>query len=205
MASLRRKLVVVGDGACGKTSLLMRFHEGRFPEHYTPTVFENRVTDIIVDSRRVELALWDTAGQEQFDHLRSLSYPGADIVLICFAIDSPVSLDNVVEKWITEVRHFCPKTPVYLIGLKKDIRTDQKMIDSMKRTHERPVATQEAEAIARQIGADRYLECSARTGEGITEVFETATRGTIRTAPAAVKPAASAAAKEDEGCSCIII
>ncbi|KXS19010.1 ras-like GTP-binding protein Rho1 [Gonapodya prolifera JEL478] len=203
MASLRKKLVVVGDGACGKTSLLMRFHEGRFPDHYIPTVFENRVTDLLVDSRRVELALWDTAGQEQFDHLRSLSYPGADIVLICFAIDSPVSLDNVVEKWMEEVRHFCPKTPIFLIGLKKDVRTDPRVLENMKRTHERPVATAEGEAVARRIGADRYLECSARTGEGVTDVFETATRYSLRSSPTA-PPGTSAPVNENGGC-CIIL
>ncbi|KAJ1498683.1 hypothetical protein HMI55_004802, partial [Coelomomyces lativittatus] len=65
---------------------------------YVPTVFENYVADIDVDGKRVELALWDTAGQEDYDRLRPLSYPDSHVILICFAIDSPDSLENVNEK-----------------------------------------------------------------------------------------------------------
>jgi len=63
-----------------------------------PTVFENYVADVEVDGKHVELALWDTAGQEDYDRLRPLSYPDSHVILICFAIDSPDSLDNVQEK-----------------------------------------------------------------------------------------------------------
>ena len=62
MASIRKKLVIVGDGACGKTCLLIVFSKDQFPEVYVPTVFENYVADIEVDGKCVELALWDTAG-----------------------------------------------------------------------------------------------------------------------------------------------
>lgn len=65
---------------------------------YVPTVFENYVADVEVDGKHVELALWDTAGQEDYDRLRPLSYPDSHVILICFAIDSPDSLDNVQEK-----------------------------------------------------------------------------------------------------------
>jgi small GTP-binding protein len=70
----------------------------RYHQVYVPTVFENYVADVEVDGRHVELALWDTAGQEDYDRLRPLSYPDSHVILICFAIDSPDSLDNVQEK-----------------------------------------------------------------------------------------------------------
>uniref|UniRef100_A0A667X2A8 Rho-related GTP-binding protein RhoA-C n=1 Tax=Myripristis murdjan TaxID=586833 RepID=A0A667X2A8_9TELE len=92
MAAIRKKLVIVGDGACGKTCLLIVFSKDQFPEVYVPTVFENYVADIEVDSKQVELALWDTAGQEDYDRLRPLSYPDTDVILMCFSIDSPDSL-----------------------------------------------------------------------------------------------------------------
>lgn len=63
-----------------------------------PTVFENYVADIVVDDKKIELALWDTAGQEDYDRLRPLSYPDTNVLLICFSIDSPDSLENVPEK-----------------------------------------------------------------------------------------------------------
>lgn len=62
MAAIRKKLVIVGDGACGKTCLLIVFSKDQFPDVYVPTVFENYVADIEVDGKQVELALWDTAG-----------------------------------------------------------------------------------------------------------------------------------------------
>lgn len=76
---------------------------------YVPTVFENYVADVEVDGKHVELALWDTAGQEDYDRLRPLSYPDSHVILICFAIDSPDSLDNVQEK----VRRSPPYPPYY--------------------------------------------------------------------------------------------
>ena len=69
-----------------------------FSQVYVPTVFENYVADVEVDGKHVELALWDTAGQEDYDRLRPLSYPDSHVILICFAVDSPDSLDNVQEK-----------------------------------------------------------------------------------------------------------
>uniref|UniRef100_A0A2I3TXI5 Ras homolog family member C n=2 Tax=Homininae TaxID=207598 RepID=A0A2I3TXI5_PANTR len=96
MAAIRKKLVIVGDGACGKTCLLIVFSKDQFPEVYVPTVFENYIADIEVDGKQVELALWDTAGQEDYDRLRPLSYPDTDVILMCFSIDSPDSLGETV-------------------------------------------------------------------------------------------------------------
>ncbi|KXS14737.1 GTP-binding protein rho5 [Gonapodya prolifera JEL478] len=182
-APIRRKLVIVGDGACGKTCLLIRFSQGKFPEVYVPTVFENYVADVHVDGKHVELALWDTAGQEDYDRLRPLSYPDSHVILICYAVDSPDSLDNVKEKWISEVLHFCAGLPFLLIGLKRDLRNDPRVIDELRKTHQRPVDYEEGEDVARKIGASRYLECSAKSGEGVTEVFEHATRAALASKP----------------------
>ncbi|KAG9121309.1 GTP-binding protein Rho1, partial [Ceratobasidium sp. 392] len=139
MSEIRRKLVIVGDGACGKTCLLIVFSKGTFPEVYVPTIFENYVADVEVDGKRVELALWDAAGQEgrlvlDYDHLRPLSYPDSHVVLICFSVESFDTLDNVQEKWITEVTHFCLGLPAILVGCKKDLRRDPKTIEELRKT-----------------------------------------------------------------------
>uniref|UniRef100_A0A1I7T1P4 Ras-like GTP-binding protein Rho1 n=1 Tax=Caenorhabditis tropicalis TaxID=1561998 RepID=A0A1I7T1P4_9PELO len=170
MAAIRKKLVIVGDGACGKTCLLIVFSKDQFPDVYVPTVFENYVADIEVDGKQVELALWDTAGQEDYDRLRPLSYPDTDVILMCFSIDSPDSLENIPEKWTPEVRHFCPNVPIILVGNKRDLRSDPQTVRELAKMKQEPVKPEQGRAIAEQIGAFAYLECSAKTKDGIREV-----------------------------------
>uniref|UniRef100_A0A915DH87 Uncharacterized protein n=1 Tax=Ditylenchus dipsaci TaxID=166011 RepID=A0A915DH87_9BILA len=185
MAAIRKKLVIVGDGACGKTCLLIVFSKDQFPDVYVPTVFENYVADIEVDGKQVELALWDTAGQEDYDRLRPLSYPDTDVILMCFSIDSPDSLDNIPEKWTPEVRHFCPNVPIILVGNKKDLRNDPQTIRDLARNKQ--ICFLHA-FFCKNIGAFAYLECSAKTKEGIREVFEKATQAALQQKKKKKKP-----------------
>ncbi|KAB0397006.1 hypothetical protein E2I00_000589 [Balaenoptera physalus] len=166
MAAIRKKLVIVGDGACGKTCLLIVFSKDQFPEVYVPTVFENYVADIEVDGKQVELALWDTAGQEDYDRLRPLSYPDTDVILMCFSIDSPDSLENIPEKWTPEVKHFCPNVPIILVGNKKDLRNDEHTRRELAKMKQEPVKPEEGRDMANRIGAFGYMECSAKTKDG---------------------------------------
>jgi len=133
-----------------------------------PTVFENYLTNTIHEptGKIVELALWDTAGQEEYDRLRPLSYPETDVILVCFAIDSHASLENVTDKvperppftnaaeilglclqWYPEVRHFCPNTPVLLVGLKSDLRHNARAISILRTQGQAPITFQEVFAL----------------------------------------------------------
>ncbi|KAI1815184.1 GTP-binding protein rho2 [Poronia punctata] len=179
ISSSSLKLVIIGDGACGKTSLLSVFTLGYFPTHYIPTVFENYVTDCRVDGKNVQLALWDTAGQEDYERLRPLAYAKAHVLLIGFSVDSPDSLDNVKNKWITEATERCPGVPVILVGLKKDLRDDPVAIEEMRKKSLRFVTERQGETTAQEIGARKYLECSSLSGEGVDDVFEAATRAAL--------------------------
>lgn len=176
--AIRRKLVIVGDGACGKTSLLTVFSLGQFPDSYSPTVFDNFVADIQLDGKPVQLALWDTAGQEEYERLRPLSYSKAHVILIAFSVDTPDSLDNVTNKWNEEVRSICGQhIPVILVGCKTDLREKAKQNGSFRA--DTFVEPQEGERICKAIGARAYYECSSLLNQGVDDVFEAATRAAM--------------------------
>ncbi|KAL4935692.1 GTP-binding protein rhoC [Aspergillus oleicola] len=170
-----KKFVVVGDGGCGKTCLLISYSQGYFPEKYVPTVFENYITQTTHrrSGKTVELALWDTAGQEEYDRLRPLSYPETDLLFVCFAIDCPASLENVMDKWYPEVLHFCPTTPIILVGLKSDLRNKRTCIELLKTQGLTPVTPEQGQTVASRMNAS-YIECSSKEMRGVDAVFQTA-------------------------------
>ncbi|KAL7038724.1 hypothetical protein ACKWTF_009672 [Chironomus riparius] len=110
------KITTVGDGAVGKTCLLISYTQNEFPEEYVPTVFDNHACNIVVDNKEYSLTLWDTAGQEDYERLRPLSYPNTECFLLCYSIDSKTSYENVASKWSPEIRHFSPHVPIVLVG-----------------------------------------------------------------------------------------
>ncbi|KXN71951.1 small GTPase-binding protein [Conidiobolus coronatus NRRL 28638] len=183
----RKKLVVVGDGGCGKTCMLYVYANNEFPEKYVPTVFENYIAYIKTSGKTVELALWDTAGQEDYDRLRPLSYPETDVVIIGFSIAAPLSLLNVSEKWFPEIHHFCEDSPFLLVGLKKDLRFDVDTLRELDKLNMVPVSPEEGHTVAKSIGAHKYLECSAKTRDGLDGVFQQATKLTLRSPISRVK------------------
>jgi len=170
------KAVVVGDGAVGKTCLLISYTTNAFPGEYIPTVFDNYSANVMVDGETILLGLWDTAGQEDYDRLRPLSYPQTDVFMLCYSVVSPASFVNIRSKWNTEITHHCPTTPRLLVGTKADLRDDSDTLASMNDKKTRPIQMHEGEALAKEIGAVKYMECSARTQRGLKAVFDEAIR-----------------------------
>ncbi|CEQ38774.1 SPOSA6832_00221 [Sporobolomyces salmonicolor] len=181
----REQVVVVGDGACGKTSLLNVFVHGNFPDVYEPTVFENHCVEVAIDDVTVEMSLWDTAGQEDFARLRSLSYSDTHVILLCFSVDQPASLENIEGKWVDEILEYCPGVKLALVALKCvvilvqspldrlttlcDLREDMPTREKLAKFDQAPIEYEELErtklrscgnqglTVARRIRASRYL------------------------------------------------
>ncbi|KAL4609614.1 Rho-related GTP-binding protein RhoF-like [Arapaima gigas] len=170
------KIVIVGDGGCGKTSLLMVYAKGDFPEKYAPSVFEKYVTTVSYGGKEIQLNLYDTAGQDDYDRLRPLSYQNASLVLVCYDVTNPTSFENVLIKWYPEVNHFCKGVPIILIGCKTDLRKDKEKARKLKAMDQAPVTYTQGEETRAQINAKLYLECSAKYRENVEDIFLEATK-----------------------------
>ncbi|CAL1534792.1 unnamed protein product [Lymnaea stagnalis] len=156
------KLVVVGDGGVGKTCMLMTYTEKAFPVKYVPTIVGGYSPLVMVDGEPVYLGLWDTPGRKGHDHLRTLFYPQTDICLICFSVERRSSFDNVKEKWLPEIKHFCPETPILLVACKTDLRYSN--------YKERSITYEEGRALSKELGLN-YVETSALNQYGLKDCF----------------------------------
>ncbi|CAD5228898.1 unnamed protein product [Bursaphelenchus okinawaensis] len=178
------KCVVVGDGAVGKTCMLISFTTNSFPREYVPTVFDNYSAPMTVDGHSVNLGLWDTAGQEDYDRLRPLSYPQTDVFILCYSVVSPISLTNITSKWVPEIRNYCPDAPIVLVGTKVDLRDDPAQVALNANSKSNQFVTKkEAQKVADRIKAVRLLECSALTQQALGLVFEEAVRSVTSPKP----------------------
>ena len=118
------------------------------------------------------LGLFDTAGQEDYDRLRPLSYPQTDVFLVCFSVTSPASFENVREKWFPEVHHHCPGVPCLIVGTQADLRDDPGVREKLSRQKMQPIRKEDGDRMAKDLGAVKYVECSALTQYKLKDVFD---------------------------------
>lgn len=190
------KIVVLGYGGAGKTSLLITYTSNKFPDEYVPTVYDNNSViqpmnegDGAIDGS-YELGLWDTGGGEDYDRLRPLSYPYTDVFLLCFPVNSRRMFEEVREYWKPEIKRFNPNTPFMVVAMKTDLRTEPKVSESGEPTEERtPIVGEKAGHLimedegrkeAKSLGAADYVECSSLLGEGVADVFKAAIKVALR-------------------------
>ncbi|KAG8829145.1 GTP-binding protein Rho1 [Serendipita sp. 399] len=182
---LSKKLFITGDyysvelvvdNAMLGLELFRRYHTRKYPEIYI-TWLESVQVNIAVFSRLVQLDLWQIRPPE--DGLRALYYVNTSIIIVCFAIDVPSSLDDVENFWIDEIKRFTTTRdgwtpPIILVGNRKEVRLEWEL------GTEKLVSVEQGQEMAKRIGAAIYLECSSRTGEGVDDVFHHAARLCLR-------------------------
>ncbi|XP_048780676.1 ras-related protein ced-10-like isoform X1 [Ostrea edulis] len=123
MQSEAVKLVIVGDVGVGKSSLKHSYECNAFPGEYLPVTSGNYTCNVLIDGLPFCVDIWDTAGQENVDKLRRLSYFKTDAFLVCYSIENRHSLNNIDSKWVPELRQHCPGVPIVLVACKIDLRT----------------------------------------------------------------------------------
>lgn len=174
------KCTAVGDEGVGKTSMIITYATKRFPMDFLPTVSDNYAVNFIGSKELCQLSLFDTAGQEEYDYLRTQIYPATDIFLICFSVASRSSFENVKRKWVPEIHHYCPRTPiVVLVVTQNDLRSDPQTISRLSRSKQSFISEDEAKKLAKQINAFTYIECSALSQKGLEKVFNETVHATF--------------------------
>ncbi|CAD6186612.1 unnamed protein product [Caenorhabditis auriculariae] len=160
------KLVVVGDSYTGKTSLLFAYTKKQFLDNYATTVFDNWAISVNIDNKNFTVNLFDTAGQEDYEHLRCLSYPHTDVFLLCFSLADRKTLDSCRTVWVPELRKYAgDNIPIVLVGTKEDV------VESSPAPKD-AVSHDLARRVALEIGCVKYLACSALTHKGLKRVFD---------------------------------
>ncbi|MHA1409216.1 MAG: GTP-binding protein [Candidatus Odinarchaeia archaeon] len=151
------KVILVGDGAVGKTSLILRFTEKKFSEDYKKTLGTDFAVKQITldDNTSVKLQIWDLGGQEIFRNLRKVFFPGAKAALIVFDITNRTSFNNV-ENWFNDIQKEVPGIPTIIVGNKIDLPRD--------------VSFEEAQSLSQKLGCD-YIETSAKLDRNVDITF----------------------------------
>jgi small GTP-binding protein len=192
------KVVAVGDDLTGKTALLRAYAEGGFSaDSYFPTVYDELEREAqLPDGRPVLVLLCDTAGQEEYAHLRPKCYASADVVLVCFSLCSEQSWHSL-PAWVQESRTYAPDATIIVVGTKAD------QLGSGHSTLRHDEDERRGEA--HKIGASHYFETSSLQGLNINKVFDAALAARPRTALLCDLPALIADAKPADKPACCIV
>lgn len=157
------KILLIGDSAVGKSSLLLRFTDGTFEASQQSTIgVDFKVKMMTTAGKRCKVTIWDTAGQERFRTLTSSYYRGAHGIILVYDVTRPETFEHL-EQWLGEVQMYCPAGGKHVVKLLVGNKTD--------RIEDRAVATRDGEAWARAHGC-LFLEASAKSEDNVASCFE---------------------------------
>lgn len=194
------KVVLVGDNGTGKSSLAQTYSAGEFPDeqlnNLSPfTILDTKLTGI--QGETCSVSLWDTASNEEMDRLRPLSYCQSDLFFLCFSIVQPESYESIRAKWAREIRFHARDTPIVLIGLMADLRSDETIKSRLAERQLAPIVTEQGQSLAKELNARCYVECSALTKNGLTEAVETGIAAVLPDIKSAIADALRKAMEEE--------
>jgi small GTP-binding protein len=167
-------LAIIGDTSAGKTCLIWAYAKQEIPAGYVPTVFDNYTCKLHIAQKNVRLGIWDTGGVVGLEDIRMLAYADTDVFLICFSVVDPRSFANVASKWVPELKKHVRHPRIILVGTQKELRGDDRTLRRLSWQGQKPVQTADGKALAAEIKAAAYLECSAAEQDGVNQVFNQA-------------------------------
>ncbi|KAJ7720825.1 P-loop containing nucleoside triphosphate hydrolase protein [Mycena metata] len=181
------KCVMVGDDAVGKTALLTSYTTNNFPTkpEHLPYVFGGHAETVLVGENEYSFSVFDTAcgPWPEYQHSRPTSYPKTDVFLVCFSVGSRASFENVKQKWLPEIHHFCPGVPWVLVGTQIDLRDEERdsaAVAQRKAKRGRLLTAAAGEKLTRELKAAKYVECSAKTHQGVKQTFREAIDAAVK-------------------------
>jgi len=169
------KCVLLGDGAVGKTSMVISYSTNGYPTEYIPTAYDNYTVKVRVNDDFYKLEICDTAGQDDFDDMRRFAYDDCDVIMACFSVVHPTSLHNIADKWLEEIGSRLRGIPVVLVGTQSDLRDDLDVLVDLATYNQRPISEEEAMKIVRRnSNVVDYVECSSLTQHNLKKAFDSA-------------------------------
>ena len=157
---IKLKIIIIGEYAVGKTSLVKKFVSGQFSKDYRTSIGTNIYTKKIMleKNRDVILQLWDIAGQERWINMRHSYYSGAKGVIIVGDLTRRNTFNQIEKFWVPDIKQYCPNAPIILIANKRDLSSK--------------LGEQEINSLSKRINAKSEFFTSAKTGENVELVFE---------------------------------
>lgn len=181
----KKRLALVGDAGCGKTTLAVRLSQDIFIEDYFATDFDDYSAEIgMAPHNTCRLTMLDTSGSHEQTEIRSLAYEGCNVVLVCFDLTDMETFDNVQSHWLPELEKYCPGVPFVVAGLKRDAMCEDRCSCGGNCCK---LSENDLRAFIGKSGAVAYVECSALTSENVEETFRMSIKATHRRKNSAMK------------------
>ncbi|MFX1573095.1 MAG: Rab family GTPase [Promethearchaeota archaeon] len=162
------KIILIGDPAVGKTSLVKKFVSGQFSRDYRSSIGTNiYIKNIILNNNvKVTLQIWDIAGQERWTKMRNAYYAGAKGILLVGDLTRKNTFIQIEDFWFPDMKHYCPSAPISLLANKNDLVKE--------------LTEQEITSLGRRINSISTFYTSAKTGDNVELAFKTISEGAIK-------------------------